>query len=85
MLIPLALINIAVVAAEVLIWREFELDELDLWRSTALINLVLAVFVLIAVFFRMLTASYYRLPTRVRLVHDISVPSLPAPGSASQP
>jgi hypothetical protein len=32
----------------------------------------------------MITRNYYRLPTRVRLVHDISVPSLPAPETAAR-
>jgi len=41
--------------------------------------------VLVIAFYRMLTAGFYRLPTRVRLVHDISVPSLPAPGTATRP
>ena len=83
MLIPLALINIAVVAVEVLLWRELDLTD---WVLVAfgIINLILAV-VLIAMFYRMLTANFYRMPTRVRLVPDISVPSLPAPGSATQP
>jgi NADH-quinone oxidoreductase subunit H len=80
MLIPLALVNIVVVAAEVLIWREFEITN---WALAAyvLINGALAIFS-VGFFFRIITADYYRLPRRVRLVHDISVPSLPAPGSA---
>jgi NADH-quinone oxidoreductase subunit H len=83
MLIPLALINIAVVAVELLIWQELELSNWVL-VPYALINLALTG-VLITSFYRMLTAGFYRLPTRVRLVHDVSVPSLPAPGSATQP
>ena len=81
MLIPLALINIAVVATEVLLWRELELDDWVL-GAYVLINMALAV-ILLGYFFRMITKDYYRLPRRVRLVHDISVPSLPAPGPAS--
>ena len=80
MLIPLALINVAIVATEVLIWREFELDSWIL-APYALINIALAAFFLV-VFFRMITANFYRLPTRVRLYHDISVPDLAAPGAA---
>jgi NADH-quinone oxidoreductase subunit H len=79
MLIPLALINVAIVGAEVLVWREFELDGWVL-APFALINIVLAV-LLIGFFFRMITARYYRLPRRVRLEHEISVPSLPAPAA----
>ena len=81
MLIPLALINIAVVAAEVLLWRELELDDWVL-AAYVVINMALAV-LLLGYFFRMITRDFYRLPRRVRLVHDISVPSLPAPGPAS--
>jgi NADH-quinone oxidoreductase subunit H len=81
MLIPLALINIAVVATEVLLWRELELNDRVLWAFVA-INAATAV-MLLGYFFRMITRDYYRLPRRVRLVHDVSVPSLPAPGPAS--
>jgi NADH-quinone oxidoreductase subunit H len=81
MLIPLALINIAVVATEVLLWRELELDNWVL-GAYVVINMALAV-MLLGYFFRMITRDYYRLPRRVRLVHDVSVPSLPAPGPAS--
>lgn len=83
MLIPLALINIAIVAVEVLLWRELELDDAVL-GAYVVVNAVLGAALVVA-FFRMLTRSYYRLPTRVRLVHDVSVPSLPAPGSAIGP
>ena len=83
MLIPLALINIAIVGAEVLIWRELELTDWVLVAFAA-INLILAG-VLVAVFFQMLTAGYYRLPRRVRLVREVSVPSLPAPGPVARP
>ncbi len=77
MLIPLALINVVVVAIEVLLWREYDLTNWVLVAYIA-INLVLA-FGLLSFFFNMLTRDYYRLPRRVRLEHDISVPSLPAP------
>ena len=73
--------HVAVVAAEVLVWREFELTNWVL-AGYVVLNLFLAV-VFVAVFFRVITAGYYRLPRRVRLVHDISVPSLPAPGAAA--
>jgi len=82
MLIPLALINICIVATEVLLWRELELTDWVLAAYIA-INAVLTVF-FIGAFFRLITARFYRLPRRVRLVHDISVPSLPAPGAAAQ-
>jgi NADH-quinone oxidoreductase subunit H len=78
MLIPLALINVVIVAVEVLLWRELELTDWVLAAYVA-INAVLSV-LLVGFFFRMITRDYYRLPRRVRLEHDISVPSLPAPG-----
>ncbi|HLF72587.1 MAG TPA: NADH-quinone oxidoreductase subunit H, partial [Dehalococcoidia bacterium] len=82
MLIPLALLNIAIVATEVLIWREAELGDWVLGAYVA-INLVLAI-ASFMFFFRIIMEGYYRLPRRVILVHDISVPSLPAPGAASR-
>jgi len=85
MLIPLALINVVIVAIEVLLWRELELTDWVLAAYVA-INAVLAIG-LFAFFFRIITRDYYRLPRRVRLEHDVSVPSLPAPPSLalSQP
>jgi NADH-quinone oxidoreductase subunit H len=77
MLIPLALINIGVVSAEVLVWRLNELDSWIFWVY-ALINIVM-MFALLQFFFTMLTKNYYRLPRRATLIHDVSVPSLPAP------
>jgi hypothetical protein len=58
--------------------------ELDDWVLGAfvLINVASAA-MLLGFFFRMITRDYYRLPRRVRLVHDVSVPSLPAPGPAA--
>jgi hypothetical protein len=58
--------------------------ELSDWVLAAYvaINMALAA-ILFAYFFRMITRDFYRLPRRVRLVHDVSVPSLPAPGPAS--
>jgi hypothetical protein len=81
MLIPMALINIIVIATEVLLWRELEWDNWVL-APFALFNIAL-MFAMIGFFFRLNTRNYYRLPRRVRLVHDISVPSLPAPGPAA--
>jgi NADH-quinone oxidoreductase subunit H len=81
MLIPLALLNIMVVMTEVLLWRELEWDNWVL-AVFAVINIVLTI-VLVGFFFRLITRSFYRLPRRVRLVHDVSVPSLPAPGPAA--
>jgi NADH-quinone oxidoreductase subunit H len=82
MLIPLALISVALVATELLIWRELDLGDWVL-VPFAVVNFALAG-LLISAFFRLITARYYRLPRRVRLVHDIAVPSLPAPGTAGR-
>jgi NADH-quinone oxidoreductase subunit H len=83
MLIPLALINVVVVAVEVLLWRELELTDWVL-AAYVVINAVLAL-ALIVFFFRLITRDFYRLPRRVRLEHDISVPSLPAPAANPAP
>jgi NADH-quinone oxidoreductase subunit H len=81
-LIPMAMINIAIVATEVFLWKELELTDWVLAAFVA-INAALAGFFLVT-FFRILTAGYYRLPRRVRLASEISVPSLPAPGTAAR-
>jgi NADH-quinone oxidoreductase subunit H len=81
MLIPLALLNIAIVATELLLWRELELGRWVL-LPFALVNAALAIWLVIT-FLRIITAGYYRLPRRVRLVKEIAVPSLPAPGPAT--
>lgn len=83
MLIPLALINLTVVATEVLLWRALELTNWVLLLY-ALLNLALAVLLIVA-FFRIITAGLYRLPRRVRLVSEVSVPSLAAPGTVTPP
>jgi hypothetical protein len=77
MLIPLALANVVIVGIEVLLWKELELSDWILAAYVA-INAVLAL-ALFGFFFRMVTRDYYRLPRRVRLEHDVFVPSLPAP------
>lgn len=76
MLLPMALINIAVIAVEVLVWQEW----FGSWilAPYAVINIALAVGLLM-LFFRLITANLYRLPRRVILVRDIQVPDLPAP------
>lgn len=81
MLIPLALLNVFIVATELLLWRELELGDWVLAPFVA-VNFVLAA-LLLSSFFRIITAGYYRLPRRVRLEREISVPSLPAPTPAA--
>jgi NADH-quinone oxidoreductase subunit H len=77
MLLPLSLINVAVVATEVLIWRDAGLTNWVL-ALYAIINTGLAL-VLLRAFLRFLTRDLYRLPRRVVLRPGIDVPSLPAP------
>ena len=80
MLLPLSLINVAVIAVEVLIWEEGDFGSWIL-APFALINIALALGLLM-LFFRLITAKLYRLPRRVILVRDIQVPNLPAPQAA---
>ncbi len=79
MLLPMALINVVVIAVEVFVWQEWHIGNWVL-APYALINIVLAI-AMVMVFFRIITARLYRLPRRVILVRDIQVPSLPAPAS----
>ena len=73
-LVPLALINILLVAVEVLIWEEFDLPALFVLPVFAAVNLALAVLLTIGwanlIHFRPL-----REPRRPRLYRDISVPA----------
>lgn len=83
MLIPLALTNIVIVATELLLWRELDLGRWVLIPFVA-VNGVLGLWLFVN-FLKIVTAGYYRLPRRVRLVSEVSVPSLPAPGTAARP
>ena len=65
MLIPLALINVAIVAVEVFIWRYWDVTDWIL-AAYVVINLVLTIF-FIGMFFRIITAGLYSMPRRVRL------------------
>jgi NADH-quinone oxidoreductase subunit H len=80
MLIPLALFSVIAVATELLLWQELELGNRALIAFGA-VNFALTL-LLVAAFFRIITNRLYRLPRRVRLAHEIGVPSLPAPGAA---
>lgn len=83
MLIPLAIVNIAIVATELFIWDQLGANN-NILFALVVINSVLAVLMLQWSFTRM-TAQFYRLPRRVRLVGEVSVPSLPAPSSVVPP
>lgn len=81
LLIPLALISIVMTASEALIWRRLEPGDW-IFAVFVVFNLVVTLY-LLGAFFRSMTAHLYRLPLRVRLVSEVSVPSLPAPASST--
>jgi NADH-quinone oxidoreductase subunit H len=84
-LLPLALANIAIVALEVLVWREFDVGAGLALPVFAAVNLAVSAG-LIVIALRSATRQYYRLPRRARLVPELAVPSLAAPvPEASQP
>jgi len=77
---PMAILNLVLVATEVLIWDETG------WSAGLLIPLFIAVNnaiagVTIVVFMRLLAPKFERFPTRLRYFSTIDVPPLPAPGA----
>jgi len=83
-LTPMAILNIVLVAAEVLIWEESG------WSAGLLIPVYVAANGLIAValivaFVRLLAPKFQRFPTRLRYYDEIAVPSLPATPAGSRP
>ena len=75
-LLPLSLANVLLVALEVLIWREYEISAGIVLPIFAIVNFALAG-LLIAVWGRVMTRQYERLPKQPRMVSEIDVP-LPA-------
>ena len=75
-LLPLSLVNVLLVALEVVIWTEYEISAGIVLPIFAVVNLALAI-VLIAGWTRVMSRQYERFPRRARLVGDIDVP-LPA-------
>ncbi len=75
-LLPLSLVNVLLVALEVVIWTEYEISAGIVLPIFAVVNLALAI-VLIAGWARVMSRQYERFPRRARLVGDIDVP-LPA-------
>jgi NADH-quinone oxidoreductase subunit H len=76
-LTPMAIINVVVVAAEVLIWEETGWSEWVLIPAFIVVNAVITVG-LIVFFVRVFAPKFQRFPTRPRFYPDIDVPSLPA-------
>jgi NADH-quinone oxidoreductase subunit H len=78
-LLPLALINVLLVAFEVLLWEEYNLSAGVVLPIFAVVNLSLAGLLIMA-WVRLMTRALYRLPRRPRLVEQIGVP---LPGEAT--
>lgn len=76
-LTPMALLNIVVVATEVLVWRETG------WSAALMIPLFIVIngaltIAVIAAFVRFFAPKFERFPKRLRYYETIDVPSLPA-------
>lgn len=72
-LLPLSLVNVLLVAFEVLLWEEYNLSAGLVLPIYALVNIALAG-VLIVGWGRVMGRQFEQLPRRPRLVHDINVP-----------
>jgi len=78
---PMAILNVVLVAAEVLIWDETGWSAGIVIPLYVIINNVLAGATIFA-FMRLLAPKFERFPTRLRYYSDIDVPSLPAATAA---
>ena len=78
-LLPLALVNVLLVAFEVLLWEEYDLSAGAVLPVFAVVNLALAG-LLIAGWTRLMARRIERLPRRPRLLRTVDVP---LPGQAS--
>ena len=74
---PMALLNIVLVAAEVLIWQETGLSAGVLFPVYAVANIALAGATIYA-FARAFSPKFQRFPTELRMYGSIDVPALPA-------
>jgi NADH-quinone oxidoreductase subunit H len=81
---PMAILNLVLVAAEVLIWQESGWSAGVLLPAYIIINNALAV-VTIYGFMTLLAPKFQRFPTRLRFYPTIDVPSLPAVAAADVP
>jgi NADH-quinone oxidoreductase subunit H len=71
-LLPLSLVNIMIGALEVLLWLEYDLSAGLVLPVFSIVNLSLAVLLTIG-WTRFMAYPFHRLPSRARLVPDISV------------
>lgn len=76
-LTPMAIVNVVVVAAEVLIWDETNIPTQVLIPAFIIFNTALAGVVIVA-FVRIFAPKFQRFPNRLRYYATIDVPSLPA-------
>jgi NADH-quinone oxidoreductase subunit H len=76
-LTPMAILNLVVVAAEVLIWEESGWSALLLIPAYIVFNITLAGITIVA-FVKLLAPKFQRFPDRLRYYPTIDVPSLPA-------
>jgi NADH-quinone oxidoreductase subunit H len=79
-LTPMALLNIIIVAAEVLVWEESGWSAGFLIPAFIMINNIVAV-ALVFGFVRLFAPRFHRFPDRLRYYSTIDVPSLPAVGT----
>ena len=78
-LLPLSLVNVFLVALEILIWREYELSAGAVLPIFAAVNIALAGLLIVG-WGRVMARQFERFPRRPRLVSEIDVP-LPAEAS----
>lgn len=79
---PLALVNLALVSAEVTIWAETDASAGVVLPLSALVNTGLAGVLLVA-WLRFMLSRAERLPRKARLYRDIAVPPVAAPERAT--
>jgi NADH-quinone oxidoreductase subunit H len=77
---PMALVNIIVVAAEVLLWEETGWSA-AFWLPAAIVINTLLAGLLVVGWVRTMAPKFQRFPDRLRMYSTIDVPSLPAPGA----
>jgi NADH-quinone oxidoreductase subunit H len=81
-LLPLALVNIFLVALEVLIWVEYEVSAAVVLPIFSAVNIALAGLLVVA-WTRLMAFHFERLPKRPRMHADIAVPAEQPAGAAS--
>jgi NADH-quinone oxidoreductase subunit H len=81
-LTPMAMANLVLVAAEVLIWDETGWSAGVLFPIYAVVNLALTIGLIVA-FVRLFAPRFQRFPNELRLYSTVEVPSLPARRGAS--